>query len=71
MALDGRRVVPLFQVFIEEFLNHHGIRSLFGKGITTNGGVFQADGRLDVQPHHSDAGVPHGCRLCPPNMCKG
>eukprot|EP00904_Undaria_pinnatifida_P013007 jgi/Undpi1/8837/HiC_scaffold_25.g11299.m1 len=34
-------------VFIEEFLNHHGILSLFGRGITTNGGVFKEDGRLD------------------------
>ena len=67
----GFRLLYLLQVFIEEFLNHHGILSLFGRGITTNGGVFKEDGRLDVQPHHSDTGAPHGCSLCPPNMCKG
>ncbi|CAM9123873.1 unnamed protein product [Ectocarpus sp. 6 AP-2014] len=58
-------------VFIEEFLKHHGIRGLFGKGISTNGGVFTEDGRLDVQPYHTNQAAPHGCRLCPPNMCKG
>ncbi|CAM9556361.1 unnamed protein product, partial [Ectocarpus sp. 13 AM-2016] len=58
-------------VFIEEFLKHHGVRGLFGKGISTNGGVFTEDGRLDVQPYHTNQAAPHGCRLCPPNMCKG
>lgn len=61
----------LLQVFIEEFLKHHGVRGLFGKGISTNGGVFTEDGRLDVQPYHTDREEPHGCSLCPPNMCKG
>lgn len=61
----------LIQVFIEEFLKHHGIRGLFGKGVSTNGGVFTDDGRLDVQPYHTNQEEPHGCSLCPPNMCKG
>ncbi|CAN0181836.1 unnamed protein product, partial [Pylaiella littoralis] len=58
-------------VFIEEFLKHHGIRGLFGKGVSTNRGVFTEDGRLDVQPYHISRDVPHGCSLCPLNMCKG
>lgn len=62
---------PFRKVFIEEFLKHHGIRGLFGKGVSTNGGVFTEDGRLDVQPYHTNQDVPHGCSLCPPNMCKG
>ncbi|CAN0088563.1 unnamed protein product, partial [Hapterophycus canaliculatus] len=59
------------EVFIEEFLKHHGIRGLFGKGVTTNRGVFTQDGRLDVLPYHPDEEAPHGCSLCPRNMCKG
>lgn len=58
-------------MFIEEFLKHHGIRGLFEKGVSTNGGVFTDDGRLDVQPYHTNQDAPHGCSLCPPNMCKG
>lgn len=58
-------------VFIEGFLAHHGIRRFFGKGVHTNGGVFLDDGRLDVQPYHTDQDSPHGCSLCPANMCKG
>ncbi|CAM9659271.1 unnamed protein product [Ascophyllum nodosum] len=59
------------KVFIEEFVHHHGIRRLFTKGISTNGGVFTDDGRLDVTPCHESSLPPHGCPLCPPNMCKG
>lgn len=58
-------------MFIEEFVHHHGIHGFFGKGIRTNGASFTEDGRLEVKPYHSSSRPPHGCPLCPPNMCKG
>lgn len=58
-------------MFIEEFLKHHGIRASFEQGVSTNGGGFTDDGRLDVQPYHTNQDEPHGCSLCPPNLCKG
>jgi pyridoxal phosphate phosphatase PHOSPHO2 len=55
--------------FIEVITEHHGIASAFAC-VHTNGGTFSPDGRLVVTPHHT-APAPHGCLLCPPNLCKG
>ncbi|CAM9662140.1 unnamed protein product, partial [Discosporangium mesarthrocarpum] len=58
------------EVFINNVLSHHGLNPLFNQGVHTNGGAFTEDGRLDVHPY-CPVDAPHGCNLCPPNMCKG
>lgn len=57
------------QVFISEFLEAHALAPLFAS-VVTNRAAWRADGLLEVAPHH-DAGAPHGCARCPPNLCKG
>ena len=63
------------EVFINCFLKKRGIESLV-KAVVTNkswyspgeGGSSQV---LRVKPHHPEEEPPHGCPLCPPNLCKG
>lgn len=55
-------------VFIEAFLERQALRGLF-REVITNPAEFDAEGRLRVSPYHS--GAPHGCPLCPSNLCKG
>ncbi|OLP97057.1 Inorganic pyrophosphatase 3 [Symbiodinium microadriaticum] len=55
-------------VFIEAFLQSAGLRSCFSE-IITNAAEFNSDGCLRVRPFHE--GPPHGCPLCPDNLCKG
>ncbi|CAE7032272.1 unnamed protein product [Symbiodinium sp. CCMP2456] len=55
-------------VFIEAFLQSAGLRSCFSE-IITNAAEFNYDGCLHVRPFHE--GPPHGCPLCPDNLCKG
>ncbi|PIA64398.1 hypothetical protein AQUCO_00100110v1 [Aquilegia coerulea] len=55
--------------FIETILKHHGLMDYFSE-INTNPG-FVDEGRLRIFPYHDFISCPHGCDLCPPNMCKG
>ncbi|KAF9614023.1 hypothetical protein IFM89_014823 [Coptis chinensis] len=55
--------------FIETILKHHGLTDYFSE-INTNPG-FVDKGKLRIFPHHDFISSPHGCDLCPPNMCKG
>lgn len=55
-------------VFIEAFMQKHGIRELFDE-ILTNPAEFDEHERLIVRPYHTPP--PHKCPLCPPNLCKG
>ncbi|XP_057976937.1 inorganic pyrophosphatase 2-like [Malania oleifera] len=56
--------------FIETILNHLGLRDYFSE-INTNPSFVDEEGRLRISPHHDFTSSPHGCSLCPPNMCKG
>lgn len=38
--------------------------------IITNPALFTEDGRLTLSPYQ-ERDKPHGCNLCPPNLCKG
>ncbi|CAM9273152.1 unnamed protein product, partial [Phaeothamnion confervicola] len=41
-----------------------------GGGVHSNGAAYTDDGRLTVTPYQP-ADEPHGCTLCPVNICKG
>ncbi|PWZ30549.1 Thiamine phosphate phosphatase-like protein [Zea mays] len=56
--------------FIETVLAHHGVLGCFSE-IVTNPASVDVDGRLRISPFHDPASAPHGCSLCPDNMCKG
>lgn len=55
-------------IFIKAFLEKQGVQGLFQE-VITNPAEFDAQGRLHIAPHHY--GEPHGCPLCPANLCKG
>ncbi|XWS72153.1 hypothetical protein CRYUN_Cryun02cG0015800 [Craigia yunnanensis] len=57
------------QFFIEKILEHHGLLGCFSK-IYTNPS-FVDGGRLRILPYHDSTLSPHGCSLCPSNLCKG
>eukprot|EP00927_Polykrikos_kofoidii_P071504 TRINITY_DN67769_c0_g1_i1.p1 TRINITY_DN67769_c0_g1~~TRINITY_DN67769_c0_g1_i1.p1 ORF type:complete len:292 (+),score=39.04 TRINITY_DN67769_c0_g1_i1:51-926(+) len=54
--------------FIEACLQRLGIRNHFSQ-VISNFGEFDDKGRLHITEF--SRGVPHGCPLCPPNLCKG
>lgn len=56
--------------FIETILDHLQLRDYFSE-INTNPGFVNEEGRLRICPYHDFNNSPHGCDLCPPNMCKG
>ncbi|EAY74825.1 hypothetical protein OsI_02715 [Oryza sativa Indica Group] len=57
--------------FIETVLEHHGVLGCFSE-ISTNPARVDGNGRLRISPFHDpDDSSPHGCSLCPENMCKG
>jgi len=59
-------------VYIESMLDHHGLATIVSE-VITNPAAFETQGRrqsLRVRPYH-DPQTPHGCALCPSNMCKG
>ncbi|XP_010047325.2 inorganic pyrophosphatase 2 isoform X1 [Eucalyptus grandis] len=56
--------------FIETILRHHGLMECFSQ-INTNPGSVDAEGRLNISPYHDFSRLLHGCKICPPNMCKG
>lgn len=42
-----------------------------GAGGSAKAGAAAGHHRLVIAPRHPDAAPPHGCRLCPSNLCKG
>ncbi|KAF5192536.1 Thiamine phosphate phosphatase-like protein [Thalictrum thalictroides] len=70
LGCDLRIVSDANVFFIETILKHHGLIDCFSE-INTNPSVVDEVGRLRVLPYHDFNICPHGCDLCPPNMCKG
>ncbi|XP_057455247.1 inorganic pyrophosphatase 2-like [Lotus japonicus] len=70
LGCDLRIVSDANMFFIETILEHLGIREYFSE-INTNPGYVNKEGRLRIFPYHDFNKAPHGCSLCPPNMCKG
>ncbi|KAK8547236.1 hypothetical protein V6N13_097952 [Hibiscus sabdariffa] len=58
------------QFFIEKILEHHGLCGCFSK-IYTNPTFVDEEGRLRIFPYRDSTLSPHGCCLCPTNLCKG
>ncbi|KAK7271954.1 hypothetical protein RJT34_28255 [Clitoria ternatea] len=67
---DLRIVSDANTFFIDTILKHLEIRECFS-GINTNPGYVNEEGRLMILPYHDFNKCPHGCALCPQNMCKG
>lgn len=55
--------------FIKEILERHGLQEYFSQ-VHTNPAHVDDSGALRVLPFHPKD-TPHGCKLCPLNMCKG
>lgn len=56
--------------FIKTILDKYEVSHLFTQ-IHTNPAYVDNCGRLHIGPFHPKSETPHGCELCPPNMCKG
>ncbi|CAI9260954.1 unnamed protein product [Lactuca saligna] len=56
--------------FIETILKNHGVYECISE-IITNPTFIDKEGRLRIFPYHGSTLPPHGCDLCPPNLCKG
>ncbi|CAM0881596.1 unnamed protein product [Alopecurus aequalis] len=70
LGCDLKVVSDANAFFIETVLEHHGVLGCFSE-INTNPARVDADGRLTISPFHDPTSEPHGCSLCPENMCKG
>ncbi|PHT79328.1 Inorganic pyrophosphatase 1 [Capsicum annuum] len=70
LGCDLRVVSDANVFFIETILRHLGIGDCFTE-INTNPGCVNEEGRLQILPYVDFQTAPHGCNLCPPNMCKG
>ncbi|XP_055830179.1 inorganic pyrophosphatase 1-like [Solanum dulcamara] len=70
LGCDLRVISDANVFFIETILKHLGIRDCFSE-INTNPGYVDEEGRLRILPYVDFHTSPHGCNLCPPNMCKG
>ncbi|KAM0031986.1 putative hydrolase [Helianthus debilis subsp. tardiflorus] len=70
LGCDLRIVSDANTFYIETVLSHLGIRECFSE-INTNPGFVDDEGKLRILPYHDFLRSPHGCSLCPPNMCKG
>jgi 2,3-diketo-5-methylthio-1-phosphopentane phosphatase len=58
-------------VYIESMLALHDLHA-YVKRVVTNPAAFEpGSNRLRVRPFHALEQPPHGCALCPTNMCKG
>ncbi|KAB2611217.1 inorganic pyrophosphatase 1-like [Pyrus ussuriensis x Pyrus communis] len=55
--------------FIETILKHLGLEEYFSE-INTNPSYVDEEGSLRISPYCDFTNSPHGCSLCPPNMCK-
>ncbi|XAR67642.1 Inorganic diphosphatase [Bertholletia excelsa] len=67
---DLRIVSDANRFFIETIVEHIGIKDCFSE-INTNPTRVDEEGRLRIFPYIDFHSSPHGCDLCPPNMCKG
>ncbi|XP_062019292.1 thiamine phosphate phosphatase-like protein [Rosa rugosa] len=67
---DLRVVSDANVFFIETILKHHGLLDCFSE-INTNPSLVDEQGRLRILPYHDFNSSPHGCNICPSNMCKG
>ncbi|XP_023889495.2 thiamine phosphate phosphatase-like protein isoform X1 [Quercus suber] len=67
---DLRIVSDANAFFIETILKHHGLINCFSE-INTNPSFIDREGRLRILQFHDLNSPPHGCNICPPNMCKG
>jgi pyridoxal phosphate phosphatase PHOSPHO2 len=56
------------EFFIDCILQARGIREHFARVVTNS--AQWSGGLLHIGPHQSDL-EPHGCTLCPSNLCKG
>ncbi|OEL21336.1 Inorganic pyrophosphatase 3 [Dichanthelium oligosanthes] len=70
LGCDLKVVSDANTFFIETVLAHHSVLGCFSE-ISTNPASVDADGRLRISPFHDSSSAPHGCSLCPENMCKG
>ncbi|KAK1434196.1 hypothetical protein QVD17_11115 [Tagetes erecta] len=70
LGCDLRVVSDANTFFIETVLEHLGVRECFSE-INTNPGFVDDEGKLRILSYHDFLKAPHGCTLCPPNMCKG
>lgn len=70
LGCDLKVVSDANRFFIETILKHHGILGCFSE-IISNPTVVDEEGRLKIFPYHDFTSSPHGCNLCPFNMCKG
>ncbi|OIW09011.1 hypothetical protein TanjilG_05987 [Lupinus angustifolius] len=70
LGCDLRVVSDANMFFIETILKHLRIRECFSE-INSNPGYVDEEGKLRILPYHDFTKCPHGCSLCPPNMCKG
>ena len=66
---DLRILSDANQFFIEKILEHHGLLGCFSK-IYTNPSFVDEEGRLRILPYYDSTLSPHGCSLCPSNLCK-
>ncbi|MFQ6638429.1 hypothetical protein Gotur_016848 [Gossypium turneri] len=67
---DLRILSDANQFFIEKILEYHDLLGCFSK-IYTNPTFVDEEGRLRIFPYHDSTLSPHGCSLCPSNLCKG
>ncbi|XP_058074063.1 thiamine phosphate phosphatase-like protein [Magnolia sinica] len=70
LGCDLRIVSDANVFFIETILKQHGLFDYFSE-INTNPIFIDEDGKFRILPYQDCASSPHGCNLCPPNMCKG
>ncbi|XP_057772193.1 inorganic pyrophosphatase 1-like [Salvia miltiorrhiza] len=70
LGCDLRIVSDANLFFIETIVDHLGIKDCFSE-INTNPSYVDEEGRLRISPFVDFQTAPHGCSLCPPNMCKG
>lgn len=70
LGCELRIVSDANSFFIKTILDKYGVTSLFTE-IHTNPACADGYGRLHIGPFHPLHETPHGCPLCPPNMCKG
>ncbi|CDP03190.1 unnamed protein product [Coffea canephora] len=69
LGCDLKVVSDANKFYIETILKHHGLYDCFSE-IITNPTLVDEHGRLQIFPYN-DLASPHGCHLCPSNMCKG
>ncbi|KAJ6814708.1 inorganic pyrophosphatase 1-like [Iris pallida] len=70
LGCDLRVVSDANMFYIETILEHHGVLGCFTE-INTNPSYVDEEGKIRISPYHDFTASPHGCNLCPPNMCKG